>query len=109
MRWKGWKYSTYVSGTAVKISSSSRWSSSSVLGFASSSGVCCGSHEATSRWLRDRATLARLRITSDSLLESDILVSLCSMSQCRVIGGFESVFAVGICGVFFFLPIWRRR
>lgn len=66
----------------MKISSSSRWSSSSVLGFASSSVVCCGSHEATSRWLRDRATLARLRITSDSLLESDMLVSLYSLLSC---------------------------
>lgn len=75
----------------MKISSSSRWSSSSVLGFDSSSGDCCGSHEATSRWLRDRATLARLRITSDSLLESDILVPLCSMSSYWRI-------RVGLCG-----------
>lgn len=61
---------TYVSGTAVKISSSSFWSSSSVL--VGSSEDFSGSHEATRRWLRDRATLARLRITSDSLFESDI-------------------------------------
>lgn len=86
---EGWS-STHVSGTAVKISSSSRWSSSSVLGFASSSVACCGSHEATSRWLRDRATLARLRITSDSLLESDMFVSLYSMNYWRI--------RVGLCG-----------
>lgn len=60
---------TYVSGTAVKISSSSLRRSSSVLVLSgSSSGVLAGSHEATRRWLRARATLARLRIMSDSVL-----------------------------------------
>ena len=55
----------YVSGTAVKISSSSLCSSSSDLAFEDCSSVVCGgSHEATRRWLRARATLARLRIMS---------------------------------------------
>lgn len=55
----------YVSGTAVKISSSSFRSSSSDLVFdVCSSVVCGGSHEATRRWLRARATFARLRIMS---------------------------------------------
>jgi len=89
---------TYVSGTAVKISSSSRCSSSSVLVFASSSSDFCGSHDATRRWLRDRATFARLRMTSDSLLESDIFLFWLSMSN---YAGFESVFAAVIGGAFF--------
>lgn len=80
---------TYVSGTAVKISSSSRCSSSSVLVFDSSSD--CGSHDATSRWLRDKATFARLRITSDSDFDSDIFllaaVETAGFGSLAVIGG----------------------
>lgn len=49
----------------MKISSSSFRSSSSDLVFeVCSSVVCGGSHEATRRWLRARATFARLRIMS---------------------------------------------
>lgn len=68
-----WIEETYVSGTAVKISSSSRWSSSSDLVLARSSSDCLGSHEETRRWLRARATFALFKMTSDSLLDSDIL------------------------------------
>lgn len=62
---------THVSGTAVKISSSSCWSSESVF-VGSSLSSWEGSQEATRRWLRDRATFARLRIMSDSDFERDI-------------------------------------
>ena len=64
---------SYVSGTAVKISSSSRCNSSSDLTLANSSSVWAGSQDATRRWLRARATFARLRMTSDSVFESDML------------------------------------
>lgn len=64
---------THVSGTAVNISSSSRRNSSSLLGIVDdSSAVWGGSHEATSRWLRARATLARLRIMSVSGFDVDV-------------------------------------
>ena len=63
----------YLSGTATKISSSSRCNSSSVLDVFEGSppfvGVSRGSHDATSRWLRASATLARLRMMSVSSLD----------------------------------------
>lgn len=62
---------TNVSGTAVNNSLSSRCNSSSVLGGGTwvSASAPAGdrvSHEATRRWLRARATLARERIMSVS-------------------------------------------
>ena len=59
----------------MKISSSSFRSSSSDLVFeVCSSVVCGGSHEATRRWLRARATFARLRIMSVEDILSFFLV-----------------------------------
>ena len=77
---------SYVSGTAVKISSSSRCNSSSDLTLANSSSVWAGSQDATRRWLRARATFARLRMTSDSVFESDMLGGV-GVPRCIVEGG----------------------
>ena len=71
----------YVSGTAVNISSSSRRNSSSVFGIVDDSSTDWGgSHEATSRWLRARATLARLRIMSVSGFDVDVVIFSSSFS-----------------------------
>lgn len=60
----------YLSGTGVNISSSSLCNSacSDSVFSTFSSAAAAGSHDATSRWLRARAMLARLKIMSASLV-----------------------------------------
>jgi hypothetical protein len=67
--------SAHTSGTGVKISSSSSSISASDLAFAVSSSERGGSHDAISRWLLARATLALLRITSTPFVEAGMIKS----------------------------------
>lgn len=67
------------SGIGVKSSASSCSISSEDLAVRSSSSVGGGSHEAMRRWLLARATLARLKMMSASLVDVDAgIVGSCS-------------------------------
>lgn len=71
---RGWWWLAHVSGSALNSSASSRSSSASVLlAWLASEGEGGPSHDWIRRWLRARATFARLNMTSASLGSFDML------------------------------------